>query len=109
MQKRVSPKDKVKVFLIFPNQPWLVNWVHQMDGQCSLGPAVAPASSRPIWSRPQFLASQLRHTKGLPVFKGTRKDEALYANTSPVNSSGTSGTKYQQLWEIQDYLEGYGP
>lgn len=52
MQKRVSPKDKVKVFLIFPNQPWLVNWVHQMDGQCSLGPAVAPASSRPIWSRP---------------------------------------------------------
>lgn len=54
-------------------------------------------------------ASQLRHSKGLPVFKGTRKDEALYANTSTADSGGTSGTKYQQLWEIQDYLEDYGP
>lgn len=105
----MSPKDKVRVFLILPNQPWLVNWVPQMDGQCLLGPVVAPASSRPVWSRPQFPASQLRHSKGLPVFKGTRKDEALYANTSTADSGGTSGNKYQQLWEIQDYLEDYGP
>lgn len=109
MQKRVSRKDKVKVFLILPNQPWLVNWVPQMDGQCFLGPGVAHASSCPIWSRPQFLASQLRQSKGLPVFKGTRKDEALHTNTSIADSGGTSGTKYQQLWKIQDYLEDYGP
>lgn len=74
--------------------PWALRW---------------PLLHHVLFGPDQFLASQLRHTKGLPVFKGTRKDEALYANTSPVNSSGTSGTKYQQLWEIQDYLEGYGP
>ena len=48
MLKGVSPEDKVRVFPILPDQPWLVDWDHQTEGQCLLGPAVAPDALRRV-------------------------------------------------------------